>query len=342
MLSLKVPCTETHSQKKREPVNPVPAFFFRVKSGRKFWKSIFVLKKKVLASFWLFGKNTDNSEKILRKSGKYYWEEYVNFGKRKDKIRSSLHFDRKTQKNTWNSKTYTGNSEKITQFWKTQKKYRKSGKIPRKTRKNISETLRKQGPHLILIEESGKILNIWKKYSRHIRKKSLEKYYWKLGKILPKNPVPGGKIAFPTMLRGYLEWKHQLLKHWGAFKVALPFEVPPRCHLRSFGAAIRGPWSKTLGTKSRTNIFKFLGFIDHSDQNELYHTPLLSKIWELINKKRCKTIQLSHMSSPDHWGGAWTKGRPLADHGRRLQESQPTVWASGFFCQSLDRSQSLF
>ena len=188
-------------RKKREPVNPVPAFFFRVKSGRKFWKSIFVLKKKVLASFWLFGKNTDNSEKILRKSGKYYWEEYVNFGKRKDKIRSSLHFDRKTQKNTWNSKTYTGNSEKITQFWKTQKKYRKSGKIPRKTRKNISETLRKQGPHLILIEESGKILIIWKKYSRHIWKKSLEKYYWKLGKIFR---FPEAKSLFQLCWEGTL------------------------------------------------------------------------------------------------------------------------------------------
>ena len=129
----------------------------------------------------------------------------------------------------------------------------------------------------------------------------------------------------------YLQWR--CLAIWGPS--ALPFEVLCRYHLRSFGAAIRGPWSKPLGTKSRTNIFKFLGSIDHSDQNELYHTPLLSKIWELINKKRCKTIQLSHMSSPDHWGGAWTKGRPLADHGRRLQESQPTVWASGFFCQSL-------
>ena len=143
MLSLKVPCTERHSQKKTGTCEPGSRLFFSSKIRKKISKVNFCSKnfgksrekkkeKKVLTSFWLFGKNTDNSEKILRKSGKYYWEEYVNFGKRKDKIRSSLHIDRKTQKNTWNSETYTGNSEKITQLWKTRKKYKKSGKIPRK------------------------------------------------------------------------------------------------------------------------------------------------------------------------------------------------------------------
>ena len=66
----------------------------------------------------------------------------------------------------------------------------------------------------------------------------------------------------------------------------LPYEVPLCCHSRSFRAAIRGPSSKPQGIKSRTKIFKFLGFIDPSDQNELYHTPLLSKIWDLIDRKR--------------------------------------------------------
>ena len=42
-------------------------------------------------------------------------------------------------------------------------------------------------------------------------------------------------------------------------------------------AAVRGPPSKPLGVKSRTKIFKFRGFIDVSDQNELYHTTLLLK-----------------------------------------------------------------
>ena len=36
--------------------------------------------------------------------------------------------------------------------------------------------------------------------------------------------------------------------------------------------------SKPLGTKFETKIFKFQWFLGPSDQNELYHTPLLSKI----------------------------------------------------------------
>merc|ERR1712122_230057 len=36
--------------------------------------------------------------------------------------------------------------------------------------------------------------------------------------------------------------------------------------------------SKPLGTKFGTKIFKFRWFLGPSDHNELYHTPLLSKI----------------------------------------------------------------
>ena len=39
--------------------------------------------------------------------------------------------------------------------------------------------------------------------------------------------------------------------------------------------------SKPLGTKFETKIFKFRWFLGPSDQNELYHTPLLFKIWDL-------------------------------------------------------------
>ena len=39
--------------------------------------------------------------------------------------------------------------------------------------------------------------------------------------------------------------------------------------------------SKPLGTNFETKIFKFRWFLGPSDQNELYHTPLLSKIWDL-------------------------------------------------------------
>merc|ERR1712117_409812 len=46
------------------------------------------------------------------------------------------------------------------------------------------------------------------------------------------------------------------------------------------------PWrraSKPLGTKFETKIFKFRWFLGPSDQNELYHTPLLSKIFYCLN-----------------------------------------------------------
>ena len=55
---------------------------------------------------------------------------------------------------------------------------------------------------------------------------------------------------------------------------ALPFEIPTRRYTRYHA---RRHW-RSLGTKSRIQIFKFRGFIDPSDQNEQYHAPLLSKI----------------------------------------------------------------
>ena len=55
-------------------------------------------------------------------------------------------------------------------------------------------------------------------------------------------------------------------------------------------AASRGPmWhreSKPLGTNFETKIFKFWWFLGPSDQNELYHTPLLSKIWDLNDRQK--------------------------------------------------------
>ena len=63
--------------------------------------------------------------------------------------------------------------------------------------------------------------------------------------------------------------------------LALPLETP--------APPLETPWrraskpqvrraSKPLGTKFETKIFKFRWFLGPSDQNELYHTPLLSKI----------------------------------------------------------------
>ena len=42
--------------------------------------------------------------------------------------------------------------------------------------------------------------------------------------------------------------------------------------------------SKPLGTESGTKIFKFRLFLGFSEQNEIYHTPLQSKIWDLNDR----------------------------------------------------------
>ena len=62
---------------------------------------------------------------------------------------------------------------------------------------------------------------------------------------------------------------------------APPLETPWR---RASKPQVRRA-SKPLGTKFETKIFKFRWFLGPSDQNELYHTPLLSKIWDLGNRK---------------------------------------------------------
>ena len=55
---------------------------------------------------------------------------------------------------------------------------------------------------------------------------------------------------------------------------APPLETPWRCASKP---QVRRA-SKPLGTNFETKIFKFRWFLGPSDQNELYHTPLLSKI----------------------------------------------------------------
>ena len=78
---------------------------------------------------------------------------------------------------------------------------------------------------------------------------------------------------------------------WHSRSLALSFEVPLRYYLRCLAlllevlycAAIRG----RLRTKSKTKIFKFRRFFFFpSDQNEQYHTPLLSKIWDLSDRNK--------------------------------------------------------
>ena len=62
-----------------------------------------------------------------------------------------------------------------------------------------------------------------------------------------------------------------------------PMALPPDSGaLRLHGAAPQGPKCGTprgpRGTHFETKVFKFRWFLGGSDQNELHHTPLLSKI----------------------------------------------------------------
>ena len=85
--------------------------------------------------------------------------------------------------------------------------------------------------------------------------------FWSEGSINPLNI----KILVPDFVPRYLEWRGTWDLEW-------------RCGGTSNGGtqcvAIQGPWSKPLGTKSRTKIVKFWYFLDPSDQSELYHSPL--------------------------------------------------------------------
>ena len=56
---------------------------------------------------------------------------------------------------------------------------------------------------------------------------------------------------------------------------ALPFKTP--C-----GAVIRNPSRQNLGQK----VVKFRWFLGPSDQNQIYNTPLLSKIWDYSDRKK--------------------------------------------------------
>ena len=77
--------------------------------------------------------------------------------------------------------------------------------------------------------------------------------------------------------------------------LALPLETPaPPLEVPSHLAPpLETPWrraskpqvrraSEPLGTNFETKIVKFRWFLGPSDQNELYHTPLLSKILQKI------------------------------------------------------------
>ena len=105
------------------------------------------------------------------------------------------------------------------------------------------------------------------------------------------------------VIRWDLEGQRKMINHWSVLSVrrpskphgaappnpialcletpAPPLQTPSRCASKP---QVRRA-SKPLGTKFETKIFKFWWFLGPSDQNELYHTPLLSKIWDLGDRK---------------------------------------------------------
>ena len=82
-------------------------------------------------------------------------------------------------------------------------------------------------------------------------------------------------------------------------------------------AASPGPLrreSRSLGTKLKPKSFEFGAFMDPSGQNQLYHTPLLSKIWDLNDRKKLVNNPFNrfhhhiwHSSNSDRSGG-WGEG----------------------------------
>ena len=64
----------------------------------------------------------------------------------------------------------------------------------------------------------------------------------------------------------------------------------------------RGPiWrreSRSLGTKLKPQKIEFGAFIGPSGQNQLYHTPLLLKIWDLTKNEK---IVNNPFKSGRHW-----------------------------------------
>ena len=62
----------------------------------------------------------------------------------------------------------------------------------------------------------------------------------------------------------------------------LPWMVAQGPQMTSHSA----PSFEVPGDKIQDQNIQVLGFIDPSDQNEQYHTPLLSKIWDLIERRK--------------------------------------------------------
>ena len=93
-------------------------------------------------------------------------------------------------------------------------------------------------------------------------------WFWPEGSINAQNSTFLGFHFVPRDL--------DLRRHKG-LRLAAPWDLDSNQRRRE---------SRFLGTKWKPKLFEFWSFIDPSGQNQLYHTPLLSKIWDLNNGKK--------------------------------------------------------
>ena len=96
--------------------------------------------------------------------------------------------------------------------------------------------------------------------------------WWRLPLPLLQTRLRDGRQWIPQVLRRLIFYKDTTMTYLKT-QSSLNFKDVVDFAQQTPNLKIVIQWS--LGTKSGTNIFKFKWFIDPSDQNEQYHTPLL-------------------------------------------------------------------
>ena len=75
------------------------------------------------------------------------------------------------------------------------------------------------------------------------------------------------------------------------------------------------PWVEVPGDKIKTQKIEFGAFIGPSGQNQLYHTPLLLKIWDLTKNKKIVNKKIFRPAFPTRRSktkeAGWTPPLPI-------------------------------
>ena len=95
--------------------------------------------------------------------------------------------------------------------------------------------------------------------------------------VVPSLEVPGGQMGPRGTAGNDKSLRCSISVAVPPGPMLLPLETPCCCASKP---QVRRAL-KPLGANFETKIFKFCWFLDPSDQNELYHTPLLSKMWDI-------------------------------------------------------------